>query len=403
MLSTLILILILIPTAYAIPDKIKDLDTPKSITALQDRTYFTPLLPNETPVSYSFTPTVRPIHTDGQLIKDDLGNEVTLRGGHLSDSSGMWATEPIVQRVKTYGLNAVKVHVWMIDMMPTEGVVNTSYFSSILDARVEWTKNLGLYLVIQLNMNPSGAYMIPSWAKYGASADQWRTDFWIKTAPLQNMQNYVIQVFRYMASRYADEPHVIFSWFNDNYGGSQTPSDFGIRYKAFSEQCIDAIRSVENFQHLIIVDCALIKGYGYVIEEQPDVNRSNVAWAARGYNWGYGDPPWEAYSSSQKNALESLFTRFENQFRTNHNKPFIITEFGVPCPSEDVSLTPVGWQQHFDEVFAWFEAHKYHWFYWQMQNEPRHPSPFYYCLFYKDGSEKPTMIYAKQYFHTASS
>ena len=343
-------------------------------------------------------PNLRLLHVDGQLIKDDLGNEVTLRGGHLGDSSGMWATEPIVQRVKTYSLNAVKVHVWMSKMMPTEGVVDSSYFSSILDQRVAWTKNQGLYFVIQLNMNPSGSYMIPSWAQYGVSAEQWRTDFWTKSNPLQNMQSYVIQSFSFMAQRYADEPHIIFSWFNDNYGGYQTPSEMGQRMKTFSEQCIDAIRSAETgIQHIVIIDCGLIKSSGYVIEEQPQVVRSNVAWAIRGYNWGSSDTStWIAYTQSQKDWLENLFARAENRFRITFNCPLMITEFGVPYPSDTSIKSPSGWQQHLDDTFGWFKSHKYHWFIWQMQNEPRQPSEFYWCLFYSDGSQKPTMIYIKQ-------
>jgi len=349
-------------------------------------------------ISYSFTPMVRPIHTDGQLIKDDLGNEVMFRGGHLCDSSGIWATEPLVQRIKDYGLNALKVHVWMKDMMPTEGIINESYFASILDARIQWAKNLGLYFVIQLNMNPTQSYLIPSWLQYGVSADQWRTDFWRKSSPQQNSQNYVIQVFRYMASRYADEPHVVFSWFNDNYGGYQTPSEFGQNYKEFSEKCIDAIRLVENVNHLIIVDAGLIKGYGYIIENQPKVNRVNVAWAIRGYIWGSSDTSeWTQYDSNKKYYWEQLMQRAETYFKDTLNIPLIITEFGVPYPSDSSISPPSGWQQHFDDVFAWFATHKYHWFIWQMQNEPTHPSEFYWCLFYKDGSEKPTMTYTKQY------
>lgn len=178
------------------------------------------------------------LQTDGQRIVDETGNMVVLRGANFFGYeygvgiAEKWDShsEPDYVKMASWGFNVVRLPIAWSLIEPGSGKYDESYMGYV-DRDISWAKANGLYVILDMHDNswsPKFKYFdswhtagVPSWAvsQYPDSNKgeaQARADFWSNLGPNgtpasstnPSLQDRFIQVWEYVASRYASEPAV---------------------------------------------------------------------------------------------------------------------------------------------------------------------------------------------------
>lgn len=202
---------------------------------------FVLLTQTQTPATAATTPAPMNmgfLGTDGRRIVDEAGNSIVLRGANFFGYeygvgiAEKWDTHSESDYVKmaSWGFNVVRLPIAWSLIEPESGKIDANYMSYI-DREIGWAKTNGLYVVLDMHDNswsPRFKYFdswhttgVPSWAvsQYPDSAEgeaRARADFWNNTGPNgtlassanPSLQDRFIQIWEYVASRYASEPAV---------------------------------------------------------------------------------------------------------------------------------------------------------------------------------------------------
>jgi endoglycosylceramidase len=254
------------------------------------------------------------LHTDGKYIKDSQGNVVILHGlnhenyafnnfaNQFANGRYLEITEADYKKMAEWGFNVVRLGIAWQNIEPTEGSYDESYFANYIDKNIAWAKKYEIHVVLsfmQWGWSPyfdslkSGAHGFPSWLFTGyevsdAGITQSRADFLLGLGPSgtvattsnPSMQDRMINVWKYVATRYKNEPTVLgYDLFNEPPdGGLGTNVAMDSYLLPFYERLVDEIKTVDS-NHIFIYE-----PIGGRWDNAPRVlNRSNVIFSTHIY------------------------------------------------------------------------------------------------------------------------
>ena len=286
------------------------------------------------------TPTPTPgtgitwLHTSGTQLYNSNDNQVNLYACNiLADST--WSSQAIITatdiaKIKSYGFNAVRLHLEWCFLQPTNSYsVDTTIFTTAkdnlgasIDNIVQWCADNNMYII--LNPHWGSGFNAPSWTPTSSAGcttgdDGKAVDLFRDT----NVKAGICYMYNYMASRYASSSNVIFEGFNE----LLTPNnaDAGQPFADFNNQWISAIESGEGSNNHIKIVEALINQDWDVLYVAPYVNgnHGNVMIATHDYSPMTG---WTG-SSAQITTLRNRIASQKTQVNAA-GFPVIDTEFG---------------------------------------------------------------------------
>ena len=229
------------------------------------------------------------LHTDGKYIKDSQGNVVILHGMNnenyafnnfaqqFANGRYLELTEADYQKMASFGFNVIRLGVAWQNIEPTEGSYDANYFANYIDKNINWAKKYRIHVVLsfmQWFWSPyfdnlqAGAHGFPSWLftsypKTEAGRTQSQADFLQgkgpngteATADNPSMQDRMINVWKYVATRYKNEPIILgYDLFNEPPGGglgTDTATDSYLL--PFYERLVDEIKTVDS-NHIFIYE-----------------------------------------------------------------------------------------------------------------------------------------------------
>lgn len=253
--------------------------------------------------------------------------------------SEAWFSIEDVQRMKKGGATCIEMHqLWFPELMPERDFPSESYFAKWVDVWVDWCTQNRLYCI--LNITGLGAFAdwafytsMPSWLWDGlypapdwkdkAACDAIIRDFFDLDVAKQNENRAAfINLWKFIASRYKNNPYVIFSIMNEPFWDVTVPDEetailLGRSYSTFMEQIVDGIRSTHANQK-VFIDLPFLRNKDWQFTVQP-VNRDNIVWEAHMYG-----NIWEPDNKTFKAVVDSLVRLFVDDYK----KPLFIGEFG---------------------------------------------------------------------------
>lgn len=300
---------------------------------------FVPSLLLSKPNVVAFNPQLT---VSGTSLVDGNGNVVYLRGTEVDARTlygtrlGYWFNQTDVEIIASYGGNILELHSNEFSvMMPQKDIVNATWFEQKMDKWINWTTQAGLYVIINLEdfeWRTWGDPQVPDWAMqvgnytqpWGARAyNQFDVDFWDTSKPLQNAtRNAFLDLFRFMAKRYASNPYVMYGIINEPFAhnplaNGTNSAHLSATYADFIGQVVDAIHSFAP-NALVFVD----KPYTW-FHVSPDqyvpVQRKGIVWEDHLYvnNLYTNLAQWE-----------SKLNDFAHTYLDNFSKPFYLGEYG---------------------------------------------------------------------------
>ena len=252
------------------------------------------------------------LRINGTKIVNGNGEQVILKGfcvgpneqrGNPYINEAPFSYEDI-QQTKIWGGNVLSFYGIRVEwMMPEKNVIDENYFKNNLDPLAEGCKDLELYCIIGLGEWKWSSYFgqgggMPEWmfeGKYNKTeADKWQSirDFWDVNATIQeDNRGYFIDVWKFIANRYKDNPYVLFSIWDEPCGALDHEAydevlRFGHSYARFMEEVVDAIRST-GAKQIIIIN----RPYLWYLSDVRPVNRE-VVWDNHAYIRGSSDAEW---------------------------------------------------------------------------------------------------------------
>jgi hypothetical protein len=332
------------------------------------------------------------LHVDGKYIKDEQGTTIILHGVNFigyqvneyltqgySDH-----TEADYQRIASWGFNVVRLAISWQHIEAVEGIYDESYFTNFVDRDIEWAQKYGIHVIIDFakwgwspyfNYTARG-YGLPGWLFYGYPDSQEGQskaidDFWLGKAPggapatPQNpsMQDRMIQVWKYIAGRYKNNPTVIaYDLFNEPASGTlgvEATSDY---LYPFFERLIGEIKTVDS-NHIFIYQPIA----GMWDNSPRPLNTPNTIFSVHIYP-GYYDETRTGYSG-EISVLEKQLQGYLNLPQSNPSKnwniPILTGEFG-PSQSQ-FYLNDEIWVNDMADLY---NKYNIHWIYWDYGLNP---------------------------------
>jgi hypothetical protein len=321
------------------------------------------------------------LRVNGIYLEDNLGNRVRLKGVQIDwnervkEYGGTWAasspeetwfTIEDVRRIKEAGLNLVEIHQNpLTHLMPARNVVNEAYFSTWIDKWVNWATQYQMYVIIDITgigarWDWEIALSFPNWLWEGlypqpttkTEYDNILRDFFDSSVAKQDINREAfINLWKFIANRYKDNPYVMFSIMNEPFCGVyfMGPDDsniaLGQSYSTFMERIVDAIRST-GAQQIIIINKPYLWDSQWRMTVKP-VIRDNIIWEDHAY---VSEPPtydfnvWKSY-------IDSYVKKFVNEF----GKPLFMGEYGFDPMSVIRTHYSTTWRQILAEQVAYLD------------------------------------------------
>jgi endoglycosylceramidase len=211
------------------------------------------------------------LHVSGTTLRDGLGRQVILRGIAVINKDPPYLP-PVgpadFARIRSWGMNSIRLGILWAGIMPSPGVIDTSYVSQIATL-VDEAAQTGLYVVLDMHQDLWGAAYggdgAPAWTdptapycpyvNWEAETGQWAAnyfspavgcafyDFW--TEP--GLQAYYVQAWQAVAAAVAGQPMVAgFDFMNEPFSGPIPPGAFETEYLYPAEfSWLAAIRTVD--------------------------------------------------------------------------------------------------------------------------------------------------------------
>jgi hypothetical protein len=331
-------------------------------------------------ILYAPPPTPQPqLRVNGLYLEDGLGNQVRLKGIQVdwnervkkygatweaSFPEESWFTIDDVRRMKEAGANLVEIHINpLAHLMPTRNVVNEAHFSTWIDKWVDWATQYHMYCILDITgigarWDWEIALTFPNWLWEGlyptptikAQYDAIMRDFFDLNVAKQDINREAfINLWKFIANRYKDEPYVMFSIMNEPFGGSAPENDdsniaLGQSYSTYMERIVDAIRST-GAQQLVFINKPHLWDSQWMMTVQP-VNRDNIVWEGHLYITG-------ARSIGQ---WKGIINEFVQKFVVEFKKPLFIGEYGFDPMSVIRTNYPTTWKTILADQVAYLDS-----------------------------------------------
>jgi hypothetical protein len=256
-----------------------------------------------------------------------------------------------IDTLHSLGFKTVRLGIYWNEFMPTNSTtINQNVFTSHahgdayqnilpLDTIVSYCNQLGMKVILNLLMT---AWMMPpAWAQLPTVFSEAMWDAFIGGGPTSVAWQGFLNGTRALAQRYAGQPNVIFEVTNEPF--VSVVGNYTVLWKQLVEAYVDAVRAVETVQHLILTPFLVpASTWEEALDEQPDIERTNVGWVQHVYTpygvdyypndpshreWGYdydtGTTGWISYD-------KYVYWRIRRvaDWCNAHGKPLYYTEFG---------------------------------------------------------------------------
>ncbi|MGB9615023.1 MAG: glycoside hydrolase family 5 protein [Fervidobacterium sp.] len=328
-------------------------------------------------ISYVLQPLLR---VNGIYIEDGLGNRVKLKGVQVDKNERMkkygatydanspeetWFTEDDVRRIKEAGGNLIEIHLNPLTrLMPKRNVVNEECFAKWIDNWVYWATKYQIYVILDITGIGARweweiATSFPDWLWEGLyptptskeEYDNIMRDFFDLNVSKQDINREAfINLWRFIAKRYKDNPYVMFSIMNEPFCGAyfMGPYDSNIAlaqsYSTFMEMIVDAIRS-EGAPQLIFINKPYLWDSRYRWTVQP-VNRENIIWEDHIYvSDDFTIDQW-------KSTISKCVQKFVFEF----GKPLFIGEYGFDPPNVIRTNYKDNWKDILNEQILYLDS-----------------------------------------------
>lgn len=249
---------------------------------------------------------LRPLHTEGDNIVDDLGREVLLRGANENALGEYWVGEPDLEPtvptsdqdfadMRDLGFSGNRLVVSWSLIEPERGTFDEAYLDKI-DAWVTKAAKHGMYTVIDMHQDAYTAFLqtpdgvtcpagtspsrgwdgAPKWAVIDDGADTcipeggernsppsvvaaWN-NFWRNTDGIRDEQ---VKAWEFVAKRFKGRPEVAGYDLLNEPDTSMPAADLAPLYQEFIEDTVKAIKDVETgdpVQHLLFIEPTIPAG-----------------------------------------------------------------------------------------------------------------------------------------------
>ncbi|MEM2129456.1 MAG: cellulase family glycosylhydrolase [Candidatus Bathyarchaeia archaeon] len=318
-------------------------------------------------ISYLPQPLLR---VNGIYIEDGLGNRVTLKGVQVDKNERVkkygasvdanfpeetWFTEDDVRRVKEAGGNLFEIHINPLTrLMPRRNFIDEEYFARWIDKWVDWATKYQLYLILDITgigarWDWEIATGFPDWLWDGlypkptnkTEYDDILRDFFNLSIAKQDINREAfINLWKFIANRYKNNPYVMFSIMNEPFCGAyfmgpyDTNIALGQSYSIYMEMIVDAIRST-GAQQIIFINRPYLWDSQWKMTVQP-VNKNNIVWEDHFYVNKYS-PSFDEWKKEVDKAVQKFVNTFE--------KPLFIGEYGFDPMSLIRSNYTTNWKQ----------------------------------------------------------
>jgi endoglycosylceramidase len=335
---------------------------------------------------------------------DEDGNIVVLRGVSFTGYEwGSWRshTEDDYVRIASWGFNVVRLPIAWSYIEPQPGVYDISYFENYIDKDVAWAKKYGIYIILDMHQWVWSPYF-SWWGGHGNGFPVWGvseypntsegvgraiTDFWLGKGPNgtepsdtnPSMQERFINVWRIVANRYKNEPHVMFELFNEPYRsdyyypeGGLTSYETAEYLYPFYETLIKAIREIAPYNIIIYQPVS-----GWHVSSARKMMYPNVVFSFHCYD--FADSYDGNASALEYNFYKKFMSKPDLDPIMNWSIPILLGEFGTGLENPNASL----WIKDMTTICAKYQLH---WIWWNYFRSDVGSS-----LLYGNGTEKTTL------------
>jgi hypothetical protein len=254
-----------------------------------------------------------------------------------------------VKRMKQAGANYIELNgLPLPDLMRERNVPNESYFTNWVDVWVDWCTQTKMYCTLNIP-SPDDRWdwayyqTIPSWLWAGisdppspakkAACDATIVDFFDLDVAKQDANRAAfINLWKYIADRYKDNPYVMYGILNEPFAGVDVKDaalHLSHSYSTFMEQVVDGIRSTGSKQN-VIIDRPFLWSSRDGAQIVDAVDREGIIWEAHEYV-NVAVTPTFPYFMGQMDEIV-------RQFVTEFKKPLMIGEYGID-PLTDIRTT----------------------------------------------------------------
>ncbi len=247
-----------------------------------------------------------------------------------------WIQASDLDRIKSYGMNCVRVPFWYRNFMNDNGTWRSQPFK-YLDWIVEEAGNRGIYVILDFH-GPQGGQ---SDSDSTGRADQ--NTLWTNAV----YQDRTVEIWEALANRYKDEPMVAaYDLLNEPIG---RPSKGVI--DALHDRLYDAIRAIDP-HHIISIEGTHGSWNWNVMPNPQSMGWVNVWYQMHAYGWGNWQDPQLAINEANKQV---------NDFINHHNwqTPGMIGEFNAFAGNPDP----------WDYVVSAYSDNNLHWFTWSFKTD----------------------------------
>lgn len=222
-----------------------------------------------------------------------------LYGAGVVFEQNEWAqgrvTEADFQVLQQYKCGIVRLHaIRLYQIMPSDGVIDESFFVNTVDKFVALAKKYGMNITIDIGDWSTGQAFggmgFPTWMTTGfTNRGDFQNAFWDLDNPACTHQRQrFLEIWHFIAARYKDAKNVGFSIYNEPLNGAgsrfginihgmtdaQFSDHIGTSYSSFMEQVSDTIRDAGATIQPIIVNSP----FTYYLKDQKKIDRNNVFW-----------------------------------------------------------------------------------------------------------------------------
>jgi len=256
------------------------------------------------------------IKVDGKRFVNESGQTVIFQGVNIADpdkleKSGKWEKKHF-EEAKNWGSNIIRLPIHPAAWRER----GSEEYIKLIDQAVEWSKELGLYLILD-------------WHSIGNLKDgKFQSPGYITT------KEETYEFWQIMSKKYANEPVIaMYELYNEpTVSGERFGTCSWSEWKKMNEEMIDIIR--ENHPKAVILVTGFNWGYDLTPVKDNPIERSGVAYVSHPYP-EKRTQPWEP--------------KWEEDWGFVADKyPMILTEIGFALPEEKGVHVPV----HGDEIYG---------------------------------------------------
>jgi len=307
------------------------------------------------------------LRTDGIWIVNSEGRRILLRGVNYPGLS--WEPQPDKHKEAAYrrfaeiGCNVVRLPISWAHLEPLPGVFDDKYLYGYVDKDIRWARKYGLFVVLDMAQwkwaERFGGNGVPDWAVQAyppteGGMRKFASDFWVNST----LQGHLSQVWRWVASIYANEPTIAgYDLFNEPWSYTLMDSNMTAKYvHEFYLNVIESVRDVD-LNHMIFLEPIGTNSLNITLEK-------SIVWSPHFYPLAFTP----TYFAENVTLLEADLAAKYRKFVIEFAKPMWIGEFGAFMKDDSY----INWLH---DAIGLFDRYQIGWAWWPINEGLRQQIP----------------------------